>query len=70
SGLLAVTLIGMVLANMRDVPLDNILDFKKSLSILLISLLFIILAARLNLTEIRAVLGPGLGLLVVIQVLS
>lgn len=70
SGLLAVTLIGMVLANMRDVPLDNILDFKKSLSILLISLLFIILAARLNLAEIREVLGPGLGLLVVIQILS
>ncbi|WP_297453892.1 sodium:proton antiporter [Ferrovum sp.] len=70
SGLLAVTLIGMVLSNMRDVPLDNILDFKESLSILLISLLFIILAARLNLTEIRAVLGPGLGLLVVIQVVA
>ena len=70
SGLLAVTLIGMVLANMRDIPLDNILDFKESLSILLISLLFIVLAARLNLTEIRAVLGPGLGLLVAIQVLS
>lgn len=70
SGLLAVTLIGMVLANMRDVPLDNILDFKKSLSILLISLLFIILAARLHLTEIRAVLGPGLSLLVVIQIVS
>ncbi len=48
SGLLAVTVTGVWLANMRDVPVDDILDFKESLSVLLISGLFIILAARLN----------------------
>lgn len=48
SGLLAVTVMGIWLANMRDVSLEEILDFKESLSILLISVLFIVLSARLD----------------------
>ena len=48
SGLLAVTVMGIWLANMKDVPVDDILDFKESLSILLISGLFILLAARIE----------------------
>lgn len=49
SGLLTVTVMGVWLANMRDVAMDEILDFKESLSVLLISVLFIVLAARLDL---------------------
>jgi NhaP-type Na+/H+ or K+/H+ antiporter len=48
SGLITVTVMGIWLANMRDVDTSDILDFKESLSILLISLLFILLAARLE----------------------
>ncbi len=48
SGLLTVTVMGIWLANMREVSLEEILDFKESLSVLLISVLFIVLAARLN----------------------
>jgi len=48
SGLLAVTVMGMILANLKNVPIEDILDFKESLSVLLISLLFIVLAARVN----------------------
>jgi NhaP-type Na+/H+ or K+/H+ antiporter len=48
SGLLTVTVMGLWLANMRDVPLEEILDFKESLSVLLISVLFIVLSARLD----------------------
>ncbi|MDD3814629.1 MAG: sodium:proton antiporter [Desulfocapsaceae bacterium] len=48
SGLLTVTVMGIWLANMRDVSLQEILDFKESLSVLLISVLFIVLAARLD----------------------
>ncbi|HSR63431.1 MAG TPA: sodium:proton antiporter, partial [Gammaproteobacteria bacterium] len=48
SGLLAVTIMGMVMANMKDTNIDDILDFKESLSVLLISGLFIILAARVE----------------------
>jgi NhaP-type Na+/H+ and K+/H+ antiporter len=49
SGLLAVTIMGIWLANMPGVETENILDFKESLSILLISGLFILLAARIDL---------------------
>ncbi len=52
-GVLAVTLMGLILANMRDVHIEDILDFKESLSILLISSLFIILAARVDLTHLH-----------------
>jgi CPA1 family monovalent cation:H+ antiporter len=51
SGLLTVTVMGIWLANMKSVPVDDILDFKESLSILLISGLFILLAARLDFSQ-------------------
>ena len=49
SGLLAVTVMGIYLGNRRGVPIDEILSFKESLSLLLITVLFILLAARLDL---------------------
>ena len=55
SGLLAVTLFGMIVANQRGVDVDDILDFKESLSLLLISGLFIVLAARIDLAGFVAV---------------
>jgi NhaP-type Na+/H+ or K+/H+ antiporter len=48
SGLVTVTVLGMWLANMRGVNLEQILEFKENLSVLLISLLFIMLASRLD----------------------
>src|SRR5690606_7147757 len=48
SGLLAVTVMGMVMANQRALHMEDILDFKEHLSTLLISMLFIVLAARLH----------------------
>lgn len=48
SGLLAVTVMGVLLANMRDVPVSHILNFKETLTILLVSALFVILAARID----------------------
>ena len=53
SGLLAVTIMGIWLGNMKHVPIDKILHFKESLSILLISGLFIILAARLDFDQFQ-----------------
>ncbi len=53
SGLLAVVVMGLVLAN-RDVPrIKEILSFKESLSVLLISILFILLAANIDLAELE-----------------
>lgn len=64
SGLLAVTIMGIFLANMRDVDVEDILDFKESLTILLTSILFVVLAARLptdaftaNWTMVAALMG-------------
>ncbi len=53
SGLLAVTVMGVLLANLKDVPTDEILDFKESLTVLLTSVLFIILAARMPIEGFR-----------------
>lgn len=47
-GLLSVTIMGIALANMKDLHMEEILNFKESLSVLLISGLFIVLAARIN----------------------
>lgn len=70
SGLLAVTVMGMWLANMRGVDVRQILHFKENLSVLLISGLFILLAARLDLHALLG-LGPAvLALLLVIQLLA
>ena len=63
SGLLAVTISGMVLANMKDVDVEDILEFKETLSVLLISGLFILLATRLNL---QSVVDVGWGSVVVL----
>lgn len=52
SGLVAVTLMGLILANQRDVAVQHILHFKENLTVLLISCLFIVLTARLSLSSI------------------
>ncbi|MBM3945760.1 MAG: hypothetical protein FJ317_09810, partial [SAR202 cluster bacterium] len=55
SGLLAVTIAGIALANQRFVSVNHIVEFKENLSILLLSGLFILLAARINLDNLSAV---------------
>ena len=52
SGLLAVVVMGMVLGNSNSPYLEELLYFKESLSILLISILFILLAANMNFDEL------------------
>lgn len=55
SGLLSVTVMGMVLANLKNTDIDDILDFKESLSVLLISGLFIIIAARVEFYQLEEI---------------
>ena len=52
SGLLAVVVMGMVLANSKLQNLKELLYFKESLSVLLISILFILLAANINMEDL------------------
>lgn len=52
SGLLAVVVMGMVLGNSKSPYLKDLLYFKESLSVLLISILFILLAANINYSDL------------------
>jgi len=52
SGLLAVVVMGMVLGNSNSSHLKELLYFKESLSVLLISILFIVLAANINMSDL------------------
>lgn len=67
SGLLTVVIMGIVLANL-DVPhIKEILFFKESLSVLLISILFILLAANISLDDLKLLLDwRCLGLFAVV----
>ncbi|MGG8495225.1 cation:proton antiporter [Tenacibaculum sp. TC6] len=55
SGLLSVVVMGMVIANSNLKSIDELLYFKESLSVLLISILFILLAANMNISELMLV---------------
>ncbi|MEM1322918.1 MAG: sodium:proton antiporter [Bacteroidota bacterium] len=57
SGLLAVVIMGMILANLNVPQLKDILSFKESLSVLLISILFILLAANINMEDLQLLLN-------------
>lgn len=53
SGLLSVTVMGILLANIKTPNLDKILDFKESLTVILISVLFIILSTKISMEDLR-----------------
>lgn len=55
SGLLAVVVMGMVMGNINLPNLKELLYFKESLSILLVSILFILLAANMHIEQIMLV---------------
>ncbi|HCT55196.1 MAG TPA: hypothetical protein DF712_22335, partial [Balneola sp.] len=48
SGLMAVTIMGIILANQKSARIKHIIEFKENLQVLLISTLFILLASRLD----------------------
>ncbi|MCI5220419.1 MAG: sodium:proton antiporter, partial [Candidatus Electrothrix sp. LOE2] len=53
AGLLAVTVMGITLANQKWVSIRHVIEFKETLTTLLISCLFVILAARLQPQDIK-----------------
>ena len=68
SGLVTVTVMGVVLANQHSVSIRHIVTFKENLSVLLISSLFILLSARLNLADFTALgwRGPAFVVFVIL----
>ncbi len=67
AGLLTVTVMGITLANMRDVNMREILDFKEHLTLVIISLMFLLLAARVDITLLTSLGLPALALLAFAQ---
>lgn len=65
SGLVAVTVMGVVLANMKDVNIEELMSFKEHLTVVLISMLFILLAARLDINQLISIGLPALAVLAV-----
>ena len=68
SGLLAVVVMGMVLGNSNSPYLKELLYFKESLSVLLISILFILLAANINMEELLLIYNWNTAVLFAIVV--
>ena len=70
SGLLAVTVMGIWLANMRQVELQDVLSFKESLTLVLVAGLFIVLAARLDISKLYELGWGALLVFAVIQLIG
>ena len=69
SGLLEVTLMGIIMANQKYVPVRRITEFKEDLQVLLIACLFILLSARLDLSVLNHFDGYAfafLGILILV----
>jgi Sodium/hydrogen exchanger family len=58
SGLATVTLMGVMLANQRQISVRHVVEFNEHLGVLLISCLFVVLGSRLN---VRQILDLGSG---------
>ena len=63
SGLLAVVIMGLVMGNLNLPNIKELLYFKESLSVLLISILFILLAANINLEDMQLIYNWNTALL-------
>lgn len=68
SGLFAATVMGIALASQRITPLQQVVEFNETVRVLLISGLFVLLAARLDASSLRDVVLPGLAFLAVLVV--
>lgn len=61
TGLIAATVLGIVLANQTWAPAGHIADFTESLGPIVLASLFIVLGARVDLDDLAEVVVPGLG---------
>ncbi len=66
AGLMAVTVMGIILANQKQANITHITSFKEELGVLLLSALFIVLAARVNLDSLLQVVWQEIAFLLVI----
>ena len=67
SGLLAVTFMGIILGNMDLAEREQLLDFKEGLSVVILSALFIIIPAQLDIEQLRQIDWRIIGFIVVLM---
>jgi NhaP-type Na+/H+ or K+/H+ antiporter len=70
SGLMGATIMGVILANQKRVNIEHIVEFKEQLGILLLSVLFIVLSARVELADFLMVGWKGIGLIAILVFVS
>lgn len=70
SGLLTVTVMGIWLTNMKGVHIRDILNFKETLTVIFVSALFIILAARINFDSLLQLGWGAVAVLAVMQFIA
>ncbi|MBX3179682.1 MAG: cation:proton antiporter [Candidatus Hydrogenedentes bacterium] len=66
SGLLTVTVMGIWMANQNQVSIRHLVEFKENLRVLLLAVLFVLLAARLDLGLVRELGWRGIGFVAVL----
>lgn len=70
AGLFTVTVMGIVMANQKAIIVRHIIEFKETLTVLLISGLFILLSARLNVSDLAHLGWSSLAFLAVLILIA
>jgi NhaP-type Na+/H+ or K+/H+ antiporter len=65
SGFVAAAVMGIVMANQRELDVSRILEFHGTLVSLVIGMLFVLISASVEPSQVNAVLAEGLGLIAV-----
>lgn len=67
TGLWTVAVMGLVVGNMRNTNIEEVINFKEHLSVMLISVLFIVLGANLAFDNIEAIIIPAIIVVLILQ---
>ena len=67
SGIVTVTAAGLAVGNIRTRALPELLEFKEQLTLMLIGMLFVLLAADVRVQEVRSLGSPGLWTVVALM---
>jgi NhaP-type Na+/H+ or K+/H+ antiporter/Trk K+ transport system NAD-binding subunit len=69
SGIVTAVVSGMVVGNMKPRSMRDLQEFKEQLSVMLIGLLFVLLAADVRIADVRALGWPGLATVIALIVI-
>ncbi|WP_054032645.1 cation:proton antiporter [Desulfatitalea tepidiphila] len=69
SGIAAVTMAGLVIGNFSTYVLQDLVEFKEELTVLLIGMLFVLLAADVRMAQVADLGWPALGVVLVLMFL-